>query len=217
MDKVIAHRGGNILHFITMASQSSESTVSNDEPVKPRVSAPDMSGLPPIFLLAAHLDMEELYALEDTLQAANAPLTYDPTEAHLFIGKVAQKRRAMIELRGKGLVIEEITDRAEFLEIVSRTMAAVKEPATAGLEDAVIGDLSMSLIKPEPDSKPVQLGKRKRGEQNTIANQDPNAVMSSNDDGIVQVIKLSWLEDSIAATELLDIKDYVVYLSLIHI
>jgi len=194
-----------------MASQSSESTVSNDEPVTPRTPAPDMSQLPPIFLLAAHLDMEELYALEDTLQAAKAPLTYDPTEAHLFIGKVAQRRRAMIELRGKGVVTEEITDRAEFLEIVSRTMAAVREPATAGLDDAVIGDLSTSLIKPEPDSKPVQLGKRKRGEHNTVANQDPNAVMSSNDDGIVQVIKLSWLEDSIAATELLDIKDYVVY------
>ena len=193
-----------------MASQSSQSTISDvEEQVKPKTLAPDMSQLPPIFLLAAHLNMEELHSLEDTLQTAQAPLTYDSNEGQLFIGKVTQKRRAVIELRGKGVVTEEVTDRAESLEIVAKTMTAVRASATEDLDKVVDGDGKPSTVttKPDPVSKSAHLGKRKRGEENRNqkgpANQDHG--------GIVQVIKLSWLEDSVAATKLLDLKDYVVY------
>lgn len=59
---------------------------------------------PTIFLLPAHFEADELPELEDQIPK----LTYDINEASIILGKVAKKPRAVLELRSRKLVTEEI-------------------------------------------------------------------------------------------------------------
>ncbi|KAI0876561.1 hypothetical protein GGS24DRAFT_450706 [Hypoxylon argillaceum] len=59
---------------------------------------------PTIFLLPAHFEADELPELEDQIPK----LTYDINEASIILGKVAKKPRAVLELRSRRLVTEEI-------------------------------------------------------------------------------------------------------------
>jgi DNA polymerase IV len=68
----------------------------------------DLSALPPIFVLTTHFQGEHLHNFEERLENYGALLTYDPTEARLFIGKVKGKRRAEIELRGLRVFTQDI-------------------------------------------------------------------------------------------------------------
>lgn len=59
---------------------------------------------PTIFLLPAHFEAEELPELESQIPT----LTYDINEARIILGKVAKKPRAVLELRSRKLLTEEI-------------------------------------------------------------------------------------------------------------
>src|ERR1700712_5201260 len=74
----------------------------------PLVEALDLSFLPPIFVLPAHLSTEDLHDIENQLQDHGATVTYDINEAKLVIGKVSTKKRAQFELRSLGLWTEEV-------------------------------------------------------------------------------------------------------------
>ncbi|RGP72837.1 DNA polymerase iv [Fusarium longipes] len=54
-----------------------------------------LTNLPPIFLLSAHLEPDEVLQLEERIPS----LTYDINEAEIVIGKISQPRRAEFELR----------------------------------------------------------------------------------------------------------------------
>jgi len=165
------------------------------------------------------MDMEELHELEDKLLAANAPMTYDVTEAQLFIGKVTQKRRAVLELRGKGVVAEESTDSTLLFDVVK--VHAVSSHAEPASKKRRFGQISASAKKvtstedgseTQSDNDNAQSRKRKRGsspaeKSDVVVEQTPIVV----DPATVQVVKLSWLLDSFAAGEILSLKDYIVY------
>lgn len=71
---------------------------------------PNLSVLPPIFVFPTRLSIDELHETEDVLLDRHAPLTYDATEARLFIGRVGTKRRAELELRTRGVWTEELDE-----------------------------------------------------------------------------------------------------------
>ncbi|KAF4451920.1 DNA polymerase IV [Fusarium austroafricanum] len=54
-----------------------------------------LDNLPRIFLLATHLESDELHQLEERIPT----LTYDINEAEIVVGKISQPRRAEFELR----------------------------------------------------------------------------------------------------------------------
>ena len=68
----------------------------------------DLSVLPPIFVLPTHMSMDDLHELEDELIEHGATLTYDVTEAKIFLGKVASKKRVDFDLRTRGIWTEEV-------------------------------------------------------------------------------------------------------------
>ncbi|KAJ8115555.1 hypothetical protein ONZ43_g4641 [Nemania bipapillata] len=59
---------------------------------------------PTIFLLPAHFEADELPELESQIPT----LTYDINEASIVLGKVAKKARAVLELRSRKLLTEEV-------------------------------------------------------------------------------------------------------------
>ncbi|RMZ83142.1 hypothetical protein DV738_g1381, partial [Chaetothyriales sp. CBS 135597] len=69
----------------------------------------DLSWLPAIYILSAHLPTEDLHDYEDQVFAAQGNLTYDPKEARIFLARISQKKRAAYELRSKGIWTEEDT------------------------------------------------------------------------------------------------------------
>ncbi|KAL1991245.1 hypothetical protein VTN49DRAFT_5749 [Thermomyces lanuginosus] len=95
-----------------MASPASSTTTSSiqhdkDDNNTPTSSSP-WADYPPIFVLPTHLTLDELHDIEDTLIERGAPLTYDATEACIFVGAITQRKRAALELRSRGLWTEEI-------------------------------------------------------------------------------------------------------------
>lgn len=86
--------------------QSSADTVDNDE--VPPTSKLDLSQLPAVFVLPAHLSINEQHEAEDALSDGGAPLTYDIKEANLVLGNVSRARRARSELQWKGIRVEDM-------------------------------------------------------------------------------------------------------------
>lgn len=74
---------------------------------KPTASI-DLSFIPPVLVLSAHLSPDEVHEIEDKLTACGATITYDVTEAKIILGKIANKKRAQLELRTRKLYTEEI-------------------------------------------------------------------------------------------------------------
>ncbi|RMZ91544.1 hypothetical protein DV736_g1203, partial [Chaetothyriales sp. CBS 134916] len=69
----------------------------------------DLSSIPAIHILSAHLPTEDLHEYEDQVFVAHGNLTYDPKEARVFLARISQKKRAAFELRSKGVWTEEDT------------------------------------------------------------------------------------------------------------
>lgn len=59
---------------------------------------------PPIYLLPTHIPTKQLHDLEDKILT----LTYDINEAKVILGKITQKRRAVLELISRQVYTEEI-------------------------------------------------------------------------------------------------------------
>ncbi|KAI0016721.1 hypothetical protein F4780DRAFT_758066 [Xylariomycetidae sp. FL0641] len=60
---------------------------------------------PPIYLLPAHLEGDELPELESQIPT----LTYDVNEAKIILGKVSRKARAVLELRSRKVFTDEVS------------------------------------------------------------------------------------------------------------
>ncbi|EXJ89337.1 hypothetical protein A1O3_02404 [Capronia epimyces CBS 606.96] len=56
-----------------------------------------------MFILPTHLKPEELHEIEDQVFGLEGPLTYDPKEAKIFLGRITQKKRAAFDLRARGI------------------------------------------------------------------------------------------------------------------
>lgn len=67
----------------------------------------DLSTLPPIYLLPTRLDAEKAQDLKRALSAHGARLADSAPEARLFLGRVSTAKRALLEVRGRGLDLEE--------------------------------------------------------------------------------------------------------------
>ncbi|KAI5294808.1 hypothetical protein KEM52_003144 [Ascosphaera acerosa] len=87
---------------------------------------------PPVYVLPLNLQLDVLHLIEEAVSDCGATLTYDVTEAGLVLGKVAQKKRAALELRILGQRTEEVeaSDRI-LLETRLGTAADIEAPETS--------------------------------------------------------------------------------------
>lgn len=151
---------------------------------------------PTIFLLSAHLGSDELQELEAQIPT----LTYDINEAEVVLGKVFRKERALFELRKHHLASEEVMGEEAFeREVVEMGSASVTP--TAGDRKRTKMSTPTVLGSSDIDSDTASEGEVQRHLVGPIQ----AAVM-------VQVVKLCWFMDSVAAGEVLPITEkYLVY------
>ncbi len=167
----------------------------------------DLSSSPPIFVIPTHLQPEELHETEDHIYHSAGHITYDAKEARLFIGRVAQKKRAAFDLRAKGVWTEE---------------AALPEPA----QTARRGD---EAAEEGPARKKVRLSKdggsmgssktRRRASSSTVSasseashpEQHSPEVLWPDLSNHVLVLKLAWLDTCVKEGKMVPFKPYIVY------
>lgn len=198
-------------HHQTMkdGSLSPTSTISN--------LGLDLSSIPPIAILSAHLKDDEEKLLKETLRRFEAPFTTDVSRAKIFIGKVATKRRAEFELRSRKLTVEEsVASKRPASPTKTSNHASRKRKVPGGLinldgaedddsateDEAVVG----STTGDEVPSKKVE-----NSGLDTTSAQALSLFVDTTGEDTVWVIRLDWLEDCVQAGHLLPLEDKLVY------
>jgi DNA polymerase IV len=185
------------------------------------ISGLDLSCLPPIAILNAHLTDDENSLLKETLRQYDAPLTTDVARAKIFIGKVATSRRAEFELRSRKIAIEEVPSPKRHASLVKTDLSSRKrkrhsdgsgklEPIQRddsttedeGAEDTETEDEASLSQQDAPLSSPSVKDSQSR---TTSLFDNP----SSND--IVWVVRTGWLEACVTAGQLVPLGDNLVY------
>ncbi|KAJ4315597.1 hypothetical protein N0V94_005852 [Neodidymelliopsis sp. IMI 364377] len=177
----------------------------------------DLSGLPPIAILTAHLKDDEERALKETLRHFEAPFTTDVSRAKIFIGKVATKRRAEFELRSRKLTVEEgvaLKRPASPVKEDSRTSKRRKRlQRSLGLDgatedDSVTEDEAVDGSVAEDES--INQASASSG-LDSVSTQVLSLFGNPTSEDIVWVIRLDWLEECVHAGHLVPLKDKLVY------
>ncbi|KAI1313097.1 hypothetical protein F5Y03DRAFT_154881 [Xylaria venustula] len=171
---------------------------------------------PTIFLLPTHFGADELPEVESKIPS----LTYDINEAKVVLGKVAKKPRAILELRSRKLLTEEIKSTSLGDDALDDASASSQRPAkrrklspsTRGATSSGDSTASDTDIGESPRRK-VPKG-RSAGIENSPAkraNQNSNELSWEDDDSVIQVVRLAWFTESLAKGKVLPIDEYVVY------
>ena len=177
----------------------------------------DLSSIPPIAILSAHLKDDEERKVKETLCRFEAPFTTDVSRAKVFIGKVATKRRAEFELRSRKLTVEEAV-------APKRPASPAKTDGHASKKRRVSGG-SLRLDGANDDDSATEDeavdGARPEDKVSTKATEDPgldsmsaqvsSLFENSTNEDLVWVIRLDWLEGCVQAGHLLPLQDKLVY------
>lgn len=215
-------------------SSSTLATIDQDE-YHPLLK-PDFRGLPPVYVLAAHLSIDEQHEAEDALIDGGAPLTYDINEANIVLGNISKPRRAKSELQWKGLCIENVEGRPN-AEISTFPLGPVdRSPAKKRRNlgnrndrfskrkvDVAIDDSSTASETDDgadANTEPISQLSLSRvstssdvSSPNTVAENDtsPPPTLPASFADRITVIKLDWLNDSLGARKILPMEPYTVY------
>lgn len=147
---------------------------------------------PVIFLLPIHLGSEELHELKEKIST----LTYNATEAEIFLGKITQKKRALTELRHLKVNTEEVV-AVEQVHLDSAPPAKRRKIWSPHKE--VLGD-DLATISDTASGTAFD------GEVGSTADHRESAAWNT-----VKVVKLAWLTDSLKEGVVLPLDDYVIY------
>ncbi|GAM35692.1 hypothetical protein TCE0_017r04214 [Talaromyces pinophilus] len=101
---------------------------------------PLFTNYPPMFVLPTRLSLEGLHTLEDELARFEATLTYDVSEARIFLGTISQRKRAALELRARGVWTEEVVEA----EVVASPVVGSGAVSAAGKRGKALGPESES-------------------------------------------------------------------------
>jgi DNA polymerase IV len=176
----------------------------------------DLSSIPPIAILSAHLKDDEERRLKETLCRFEAPFTTDVSRAKVFIGRVATKRRAEFELRSRKLTVEEKVAPKRLASPVKTDDHASKKRRVSGEslglggadDDSATEDEAVdgSLLRHETQDKELE-----RSGLDSTSVQVSSIFENPTNQDVVWVIRLDWLEDCVLAGHLLPLDDKLVY------
>ncbi|KAF2819275.1 Nucleotidyltransferase [Ophiobolus disseminans] len=200
MDKQI-----NSAETIHTGSLSPASTIS--------LAGLDLSSIPPIVVLSAHLRDDEDRIVKETLRQYNAPLTTDVSRARVFIGKVGTKRRAEFELRCRKLVVEEaVTSKRPASPVKAAVSVHKKRKLTGRTERVSSADHGDSTTEDEgvEDTEDEAHSQQEHVARSSPSHPSPVFENLSNDD-VAWVVKLDWLEACVTAGHLAPLGDHLVY------
>ncbi|KAF2277768.1 Nucleotidyltransferase [Westerdykella ornata] len=198
---------------------------------------PDLSNIPPILILSAHFNDQEVHELGVRLRRHHAVVTSDPSKARVFIGRVGTKRRAEFELRSRKFKVEPAEEEAKEIKESKRlfshaedadgpankrrkTSVTSSKPITIDYEDSVTEDESAIVAAEESETETETDG------GSTAVGETPNTTPAKSrkksatpppvfqrcaDDDIVWIVKADWLDRCVAAGQLLPLGDDLVY------
>lgn len=178
--------------------------VSNHVPGSPSPGKETCSGAifaqqPPIFILPTHLTLEKLHETESRLIEFGGNLTYDISETGLILGKTGQKKRAALELRSRGVWTEEYAGPS-----LSQPEGS-KEPPVKRRKTEQAHQTATEIVDLSTESEGEADGVRSR--------HDPSRhlVQTTEPPDTVTVLRLDWLDQSIAAGKALPPEQFLVY------
>lgn len=194
----------------------------------------DLTGLPSVFVLAAHLTEAELHKAEDTLIDRGAALTYDIREAKLVLGNISKERRAKFELKcgrvktqdlGKETRSRPLSPNDSIVETSARKrpkfnegdQSSIKRPTNLDIEDgSSTADLTNDETATAPSTRhPVQNLSPSPTVQSSNSTKDEEIPSPTLDlesfASKIKVVKLSWLHDSIGAGMAQPFGPYTIY------
>lgn len=175
----------------------------------------DLSTIPPIAVLSAHLKDDENRIVKETLWQYDAPFTTDISRAKIFIGKVGTKRRAEFELKSRKLVFTDMVapkrpasprKAIAFRSKKSKLSRQTDGALSADQGDSTTEDETGEDIETEAKATSVQ----KDSAHSSRSHATPIFENRSNDD-VVWVVKLDWLEACVTAGHLVSLGDNLVY------
>lgn len=191
---------------------------------RPSQDSLDLGSLPPIFVSATHLEIDDMHELEERLAEAGATLTYDIGEAKIVLSKAERKRRAQFDLQSKGLWTEEVT--AELETTLDSKESGVPSLKRIKVEDQIWKDEAKVIAIDGSDTE---------SESADIAEAEPELTEESADGVVeiggpvqaplsqavsfseqfrgnsVKVLKIAWFEDSFKQGKPLPIEPYLVF------
>lgn len=92
-----------------------------------------------MFVLPTRLSLEDLHTLEEELARFEATLTYDVSEARIFLGTISQRKRAALELRERGVWTEDV---GVGVEVVASPVVGSGAAVTKGKRGKTLGSES---------------------------------------------------------------------------
>ncbi|KAF2027617.1 terminal deoxynucleotidyl transferas-like protein [Setomelanomma holmii] len=179
----------------------------------------DLSSIPLIAVLSAHLRDGEDRIIQETLRQYDAPLTTDVSRAKVFIGKVGTKRRAEFELKSRKLAIEEApqakrpaspTQANESTSKRQKRSGKVVNSAPVEQHDSTTEDEGKDGTETEDEA---HLARQETPLSSPIATEShPSPIFDDTSEGdIAWVIKSNWLEACVTAGHLVPLGDHLVY------
>ena len=169
----------------------------------------DLTTSPPIFVLPTHLQPEELHETEDLIYQSGGRITYDAKEARVFIGRVAQKKRAAFDLRAKGVWTEEAALPGVVVRLNGKDGDRVGEEGPARKKVKLSG------------SDDVGTSSRQRQASSSTASPPPDEFCHNEKPASrpfwpdasnhILVLKLAWLDACLTAGSLVPYQPYLVY------
>ncbi|SLM39928.1 terminal deoxynucleotidyl [Lasallia pustulata] len=200
----------------------------------------DLTILPPVFLLPTHLSLNELHGIEEQLIGGGAPLTYDIAEAKLVLGAIWTERRATFELKSRKVFTEVVSkeiagDTVGLPGVDSEGTPPRKKrrlggnvassPATTAVRESSTELETNDETETETEAATSPAGPMS---QLSISQASTTAAALSSDPAepveetpppfapesfsdVIKVVKLEWLNSSLAAGRLQPLEPYVVY------
>ena len=177
----------------------------------------DLSDIPPITILSAHLKDGEERLLKEALHQFGAPFTTDVSIVKVFIGKVATKRRAEFELRSRKLVVEEIVAQKRPADSVNTNDGAGKRRKAYGRAlnwKGTKDDGSATEDEADDESLPkdeVPIKETEGSGLDSASSHVSSLFETPKGEDIVWVLRIDWLDDCAQAGRLMPLKDKLVY------
>lgn len=163
------------------------------------------TSFPPFFILPTHISGDELHDIETKCHDMDGQITYDPIEAKLFLGRIAQSKRAAFELRARGLWT--VPDTAEELPRKKARHNDDRIRHRRKSDSSSSSETEASFADSSAPATPVHNSKRTHS--NFASFRLPDLT-----DRIV-VLKLEWLEKSLQEQTLYPIDPYIVYVGMV--
>ena len=134
--------------------------------------------------------------MEERLIQRGASLTYDASEARLVLGKVRHRKRAALELRAHGVWTEEIESSEEAGPPAEKRRRVDRSPPAASDRTGAEGDGD---------------GDDANDDGVSVTSTAPSTLSSDGTVDTIQVIRLEWLDKSIASGRILPANPFIVY------